>query len=51
MSAAPVIIIITRPKKQHEKLGEHVEVHVLPLEGESDADLLRRAADQIEADE
>lgn len=51
MSAAPIVIIINRPKKQHEKIGEHVEVHVLPVEGESDADLLRRAADQIEAEE
>lgn len=50
MSAAPVIIIITRPKKQHEKLGEHEEIHVLADEGDTTADILRKALEQVESE-
>lgn len=50
MSAAPIVIIITRPKKQHEKLVESEQIQVLAGEGDTTADILRKAADQVEAE-
>ena len=51
MSAAPVVIIITRPKKAHQNLAEDEQIQVLANAGDTTADLLRRAADQVEAEE
>lgn len=50
MSAAPVIIIITRPKKQHQNLAEREEIQVLADEGDTTADILRKALDQVESE-
>ncbi len=51
MSAAPVIIIITRPKKAHQNLADHEQVQVLADADDTTADILRKAADQVEAEE
>lgn len=48
MSAAPIVIIITRPKKQHEKIGESEQIRVLADENDTTADILRKALEQLE---
>ena len=48
MSAAPIVIIITRPKKQHEKIGESEQIQVLAYENDTTADILRKALEQLE---
>jgi hypothetical protein len=48
MSAAPIVIIITRPKKQHEKIGESEQIQVLADENDTTADILRKALEQLE---
>ncbi len=51
MSAAPIIIVITRPRKQAaksaEKLGDTTEIQVLAPEGASDAEILQLGLNQL----
>lgn len=51
MSAAPVLIIIRRPRPRPAggPITDELEVSILPEPGESDADLLRRVADQLDS--
>ena len=47
MSAAPVIIIISRPKKQHQN-QEDETLQILTEETDTTADILRKALEQVE---
>lgn len=49
MSSAPIVIIISRPKRPSDNLtAERIEL--LEVEGECTADTLRRAAEQVESE-
>jgi hypothetical protein len=50
MSTTPIVVIITRPRKKSER-QDSTEIELLDNgpENESDADLLRRAADKLDA--
>ena len=50
MSAPPVIIIISNPKRPRDKQTDE-RIQLLPVEGETTAELLRRAAEQVESEE
>ncbi len=52
MSAAAVVIIISRPRQQankvgSDKLGNNTEIHVLAPEGASDSEILDLALQQV----
>ncbi len=49
MSAPPVIIIISHPKTLKDSLVNE-RIQLLAIEGETTAELLRRAAEQVEAE-
>lgn len=50
MSAAPIVIIINRPRpRQNASQPDTFEMQILGDDSESVAQLLRRAADQLDA--